>query len=202
MVNVNSGSDLRAFLSEALETLSNLLQDLNRVKPRVAATLLLLAEADSMFSIFAQYPNDGYETGLKVSGTNSAAGRVLNSFDSTLYIPWTPGRHGVRIETDPGGKCRHTKLVANALQRIPSSDRDRLPKSHTKARRSLLCVRVPLEEEQSPKELPCKAVLCIETNIRSSLSDVEFVAAQMFASLIAHVLRRSSPFAIAASSTK
>ena len=188
--------DVTRFIEDALQSLVFVVQQGNHEKPTACAALLLMPPEADHFTILEQCPKGWHNRELKIDGKESAAARVLNyEAEETLYIPWTRFRNGAKILTiqkDAESHTKHfrTKSEANAMQILGGKEApDLLPAKLSGARRSLMCSRVPTQNV-SPSEKPLKgtAVLCLETNKRACLGELDFHAIKVIGVLIGHVL--------------
>jgi len=185
------------FVSDALRSLVFIVQDQNNRRPCAFAALLYRTGSGEPFRIFDQSPSGRYPRQLKIDGEQSAAAKVADySHEETLYIPWTRLRHGVKItsaQNEPEERVsqRRTKSVPGAMHISSGKNApDFLPSSDPNARRSLLLSRVAFEVPGNSPRNSSVAILCVETNKRACLGELDFHAIQVMGILIGTLLKR------------
>lgn len=192
----NSNESFEKFVSSVLYCLAFLVEEQNIRHPCACAAMLFRIKPGEPFRIFEQSPCR-YPSNLLIDGARSAAAKAATYLpEETLYIPWTRLRHGVKITSVQGEPeervvQRRTKSEAGAmLIDDRKNSPDFLPSSDRLARRSLLLSRVPVEAPAESQYTQSVAVLCVETNKRACLGELDFHAIQVMGVLIGTVMKK------------
>jgi hypothetical protein len=193
---------IERFICETLECLIMTAQYRNWRKPCVSASLLLRKSSEERFYVYKlvrrrspesmfdyeKLDNGQYPAGYQISGKNSAAAKVSKySGEDSLYVPFTRFRHGVKI-TQGGDNVPRSDRENDAMHINYSPDSpDYRSVSHLGARRSCLLYRVPTNTDGERV-----AVVCMETNRRACLGELDFHAIQAFSMFLAPILNRAN----------
>ena len=193
-----SAEEARILVYLSLRALTYTLETLIGRQVLISGSIVCEWAEGTPFTILEQEPRDRYDARLELDPDTSAAGRVAKeSIGTILYVPWTRFRHGIQISFESTGLTDHpvrhsvTEIVQEAMEHIGSPAPEEL--GAVRGRRSLLCIKVPLQEEATSSlglRGPRLASLCVESNRRDCHGELDFDAIQVFANLIGVVLQQ------------